>query len=263
MKKFLKIFFEIILILIILCFCLYISAIKIKDMNSNELKKQLTKTNEKIIENTIVDGKQEENTMVILNANNVTKTKHKLNDWRLVLVNSENSLPENFFVELSNIDSQRQFDTRAIGELIQMLKDAKKSRVGDLWVQSAYRSTERQEELFNNKVAEYISYGFSKEEAEERTLEYINKANTSEHNIGLAVDFNYINKEFEKSKAFLWLQENAENYGFVLRYKKEKEEITKVSYEPWHWRYVGVEHAKKMNELDMCLEEYVDFLETN
>ena len=123
-------------------------------------------------------------------------------------VNYENTLPEDFSIELTNIDSQRQFDSRAIGELIQMLKDAKKAKIGNLWVQSAYRSVERQEELFQNKVNEYISKGLSIEVAEERTLEFINKANTSEHNIGLAVDFNYIENTFDKTKAFKWLQEN-------------------------------------------------------
>ena len=57
-----------------------------------------------------------------------------------------------------------------------------------------------------------------------------------------------------------WLKENAEDYGFILRYEKEKEQITKVDYEPWHWRFVGKEHAVRMNELGLCLEEYVTFL---
>ena len=105
--------------------------------------------------------------------------------------------------------------------------------------------------------------GKSKEEAERLTLQTINKPGTSEHNLGLAVDLNYVNYDFEKSGAYKWLTENAEKYGFVQRYKKEKENITKVDYEPWHWRYVGEENAKKMNELDMCLEEYIDYLKKN
>ena len=56
--------------------------------------------------------------------------------------------------------------------------------------------------------------------------------------------------------------ENAENYGFVLRYPKEKTKITEIIYEPWHYRYVGVEHAKKMNQLGLCLEEYIEYLES-
>lgn len=264
MIKFLKIILKIVLIFAIILFCLYMSAMQIKEINSAEFAKEMNQMKQNIdAKDAIENISEDKNAMVILNANYIAKTKHKLNDWRLVLVNYENTLPEDFSIELSNIDSQRQFDSRAIGELNQMLKDAKKAKIGNLWVQSAYRSVERQEELFNNKVEEYVSMGLSVEMAEERTLEFINKANTSEHNIGLAVDFNYIENTFDKTKAFSWLQENAENYGFVLRYKKEKEDITKVSYEPWHWRYVGVEHAKKMNELDMCLEEYVEMLENS
>ena len=69
--------------------------------------------------------------------------------------------------------------------------------------------------------------------------------------------------DFENTKEFAWLVENAEDYGFILRYKKEKRDITKVNYEPWHWRYVGVEHAKEINKLDMCLEEYIEYLKIN
>ena len=72
------------------------------------------------------------------------------------------------------------------------------------------------------------------------------------------MDFNYVNREFENTAAFQWLQENAQDYGFILRYAEEKENITKVSYEPWHWRYVGEEHAKKMKSRNLCLEEYIE-----
>ena len=59
----------------------------------------------------------------------------------------------------------------------------------------------------------------------------------------------------------MWLKENAKDYGFVMRYPEEKAEITGVSYEPWHWRYVGKEHSYKMDELGMCLEEYIEYIE--
>ena len=194
------------------------------------------------------------------NNNSNKENKEKIDDWRLILVNYENELPENFKVELANIDSIRKFDKRAINELNQMLKDLKKSGIYNIWVQSAYRSVEYQNEIFNNKIDTYMETGLTKEEAENQTLKSINKPGTSEHNLGLAVDFNYVDNNFESLKGFKWLLENAENYGFILRYKKEKENITKIEYEPWHWRYVGKEHAKKINELDMCLEEYIKFL---
>lgn len=74
------------------------------------------------------------------------------------------------------------------------------------------------------------------------------------------MDFNYVNNSFEDTKEFNWLKQNAEKYGFILRYPKEKESITKMTYEPWHWRYVGEENAKKMKSLGLCLEEYIDYL---
>lgn len=186
----------------------------------------------------------------------------EINDWRLILVNNENPLPENFAVELANFDYARQFDKRAINELITMIKDMKAQGVKNIWVQSAYRSPEYQETLFNNKVKEFINMGKTQEEAEKMASKWVNKSETSEHNVGLAVDFNNVKQDFENTKEFKWLTENAENYGFILRYKKEKENITKVNYEPWHWRYVGAEHAKEINKLDMCLEEYIDYIKT-
>lgn len=196
------------------------------------------------------------------NNNTVKEVRNniKLDDWRITLVNYENVLPEDYEIELKNIDSIRQFDSRAIEELFLMMRAMKKDGITNIWVQSSYRSVARQKEIFDEKVRKYLAQGKSKEEAENLTLETINKPGTSEHNLGLAVDFNYVDYKFDELKGFKWLQQNAENYGFILRYRKDKEEITKVNYEPWHWRYVGVEHAKKINELDFCLEEYMDFL---
>lgn len=263
-----KSFFRIICVIIICVAIFVFSGIRIKDIdsitnentffnvanNENISKEETNNTNNNIVE---------ENSIILLNVENPIKTNQQLDDWRLVLVNFENPISENFKIELANIDSSRQFDARAIEELNALLKAAKDAKVGNLWVQSAYRSLEKQEELFNNKINEYMKMGKTREEAEELTRKYINESNTSEHNVGLAVDFNYINRDFEKSQAFTWLNENAEKYGFILRYRNDKVDITKVNYEPWHWRYVGVEHAQKINELDMCLEEYVEFLENN
>lgn len=216
-------------------------------------KKEKNKVNE-------IDSNEISNEELSNKDNENNHKKVDINDWRLTLVNYDNALPENYEVELSDIDKTRKFDSRAIGKLNQMIQAMKDDSILNIWVQSSYRSTEKQQKVFNEQVEEFMKQGKNKEEAEELTLKTINKPGTSEHNLGLAVDLNYVNYDFENSKAFAWLNENAEDYGFILRYKKEKEHITKVDYEPWHWRYVGEEHAKKMNELDMCLEEYVEYL---
>ena len=187
-------------------------------------------------------------------------SKKEIDDWRLTLANYENLLPENFTVKVSDIDKTRQFDSRAIGELNDMMNAMKKDGITNVWIQSAYRSVSRQKELYDNSVQKYLKQGKTQEEAEKLTDEYINKPGSSDHNLGLAVDFNYVDNKFEQLDGFKWLKNNAENYGFVLRYPKDKEDITKIAYESWHWRYVGVEHAKKMNELNMCLEEYIEYL---
>ena len=62
---------------------------------------------------------------------------------------------------------------------------------------------------------------------------------------------------FENTQAFKWLYENAQDFGFILRYPKDKQDITKIVYEPWHWRFVGVEAAQEMKKSGQCLEEYL------
>ena len=195
--------------------------------------------------------------------NQEKQPEKEITDWRLTLANYENLLPEDFTVKVEDIDKTRQFDARAINDLNNMMNAMKKDGITNIWVQSAYRSVARQKELYDASVKKYLQQGKTQEEAEELTNEYINKPGSSDHNLGLAVDFNMVDNKFEKLDGFKWLQKNAENYGFVLRYPKDKEDITKIAYESWHWRYVGTEHAKKMNELNMCLEEYIQYLKTH
>lgn len=215
------------------------------------------------------EEKKVETSSEIVEENNVIevvvpkKEKREINDWRLILVNKENPLPQDFTIELANVDKTRQVDKRIIEELKEMMQAMKNAGINNIWVQSAYRSVEYQEKLYNNKINEYLKLGLKKEEAESLTLKYINKPGESEHNLGLAVDFNRVNEDFKNTKAFKWLSINAKDYGFVMRYPEEKANITGIEYEPWHWRYVGKENAYKMEELDMCLEEYIEYLETN
>ena len=225
-----------------------------KLMKSN---KEPIAENEIKIENSTSQNENETNFEGI-NSNEMVKKE--ITDWRLVLVNHENVLPNDFHIELDKIDKIRSFDARAIGELKQMLENMKQDGITNVWVQSAYRSVERQEKLFQDKIEKYEAQGMSQEEAENLVLRKVNKPGTSEHNLGLAVDFNYVDYGFDETQGFQWLKQNAANYGFILRYEKEKEAITKVDYEPWHWRYVGKENAIKMNELKMCLEEYIEYL---
>ena len=197
---------------------------------------------------------------------NLTQITNKVEvtDWKLRLANYDNLLPEDFEVELANIDNSKdskQFDARAVKYLKDMINAMKKDGNTKIWCQSTYRSVKRQKELYNASVQKYLKQGKTQEEADKLTLEYINKPGGSDHNLGLAVDFNYVDNSFAKTSEYKWLLKNAENYGFILRYPEDKEDKTKIAYESWHWRYVGEENAKRMNELNMCLEEYVEYLQ--
>lgn len=254
-----KEFVEFILVLIIIGCIFCLTSIRIKEINQAEFSHEfalkaaeLEKENEKVVEENADDS------IFVLNEEYEAITTQE--DWRLVIASSNKPIHEGYEIPLDNIEENKEFDSRAIEDLQALLKAAKDKKAGNLWAQSAYRSNQRQEELFNNKVAEFVRIGKTQEEAEILTHRVINKPNESEHNLGLAVDFNTVNLSFEKTNVFKWLKENAKEYGFVLRYTKEKEDITGVSYEPWHWRYVGKEHAQKMEELGMCLEEYVEYL---
>ncbi len=211
--------------------------------------------------NTINDknGKRKDLTRVELPGERI-EIITEIDDWRLILVNSENPLPETFSIELAQVNGAKEFDARAANELMELLQDMKASGASNIWIQSAYRTPEYQDNLYQNKVQDFIIMGKSRQDAEILASRWVNKSETSEHNLGLAVDFNNVKRDFENTKEFAWLVENAENYGFILRYKKEKQDITKVNYEPWHWRYVGTEHAREINRLDMCLEEYIEYL---
>ena len=187
----------------------------------------------------------------------------KLSDWRLMLVNYENEMPKDYVPPLSNIDEARQFDSRAVDSLVQMMLDMNDAGINHIWAQSTYRDPKKQKHLIEESIQEYLEQGKSMEEAEALTARSIGEPYKSEHNLGLAVDFNDVNYAFENEKAFTWLMENAEKYGFILRYSADKEDITKIKYEPWHWRYVGPEYAKEMNDLGFCLEEYIEYLKNN
>ena len=125
-----------------------------------------------------------------------------------------------------------------------------------LQVNSGYRSYQEQVDLY----AEYVATN-----GEEYAKAYVADPGYSEHHTGLAMDLNvYVPGEgiyyVESYEPCAWFRENCEDYGFILRYPSEKVDITGINYESWHYRYVGTPHARIMEERDLCLEEYIDFL---
>ncbi len=183
-------------------------------------------------------------------------------DWQLTLVNPWNTLHTSYQVDLTEIDSRfgagKLFDARAVKYLNAMCEAALNDGVS-LSVISAHRTYDYQQMLYNNEVAEYKMYnpGCSEDEALKAAATEVARPGTSEHNLGLAVDFNSVEQNFENTDAFRWLNEHCTEYGFILRYSTSTQDITGVIYEPWHYRYVGKENAKKLRASGLTLEEYV------
>ena len=187
-----------------------------------------------------------------------------ISDWELLLVNKNHKIPEGYSVELEEVEKTHKVDKRITESLKQMLSDARKEGLSPI-ICSSYRTNAKQQKLYNNKVTQYKKWGYSSEEAKELASYWVAIPGTGEHETGLAVDIvskNYqiLDEKQEETAEQKWLIENSYKYGFVLRYPTNKKDITMINYEPWHYRYVGIDNATYMKEHDMCLEEYIDYL---
>lgn len=193
------------------------------------------------------------------------KIKAEANEWYLMLVNNDNPLPLDFVPETVSLPTEyycgnlTDIDARIAQPFMDMCDAAKNDGVS-LRARSPYRSIETQLWLFNNEVTKWKNAGFSEQEAEDKAATVVARPGTSEHASGLAIDINLSDESFEQTEAFAWLQENAADYGFILRYPEDKQDITGIIYESWHYRYVTPEHAKLIKSLGLCLEEYVEKL---
>lgn len=180
-------------------------------------------------------------------------------DKNLILVNSDHKLPDGYQPDLVSMYGV-QIDRRA-AEAYKKMDAAAASDGISIWISSAYRSSEKQGKLFHKEVASASDSCSSPQEAEAFAEKSVARPGYSEHSTGLAMDLNGVRDDFDTTPAFHWLGEHAQKYGFVLRYPKDKQEITKIKYEPWHYRYVGVKNAEAMKKNNLCLEEYLDFLQ--
>ena len=178
-------------------------------------------------------------------------------DELLVLVNKNNQLSNDYIpknlesisLRYANKDKYLRKEAKDAFEKLSSEAAALGYRIVAV---SAYRDYNYQNELFNYYV-------------EEKGLEYAldcsAKPGHSEHQTGLAVDVEGENKDydnFEDTKEFSWMKDNAHRFGFILRYPKGKEHITGFKYEPWHYRYVGINIATEIYEKNITLEEYLN-----
>ena len=153
-------------------------------------------------------------------------------EWNLILVNRNHYIPNNYQVELTELSNGKKVDSRIYPEL--------------------------QQKIMDEKINEYEKQGYSAKEAKKRAEKYVAIPDTSEHQLGLSVDINADTDKCSSEKVYQWLDENAYKYGFVKRYPEDKTDITGISNEPWHYRYVGTTVAKIMKEENLCLEEYLE-----
>lgn len=181
--------------------------------------------------------------------------------WSLILVNPWNPIPEDYSVTLIQLRNNQAVHERCYPDLQDMMDACRADGLSPL-ICSSYRTQEYQETLYNNHVQKLMAQGYTRAEAEAETEIVIAIPGTSEHQLGLAVDIvdlNYqiLDRTQEETDVQKWLMEHCWEYGFILRYPRGKSEVTGISYEPWHYRYVGKEAAKEIAEAGICLEEYI------
>lgn len=194
---------------------------------------------------------------------NLDKTFYKdvlqtdLEKDNLLIVNKFYYLEEDFIPDnLVSIDSKYgrgEIKEEAYQAFLELYEKASKEDLHP-YISSPYRSYNRQNQLYTN---------YSNKDGINKADTYSARPGYSEHQTGLAMDLGTSNNtninDFENSKEFEWMQKNAHKYGFILRYPKGKEYITGYMYEPWHYRYVGVEAATYIYEHNITYEEYYEY----
>lgn len=184
----------------------------------------------------------------------------------LILINKSNAIDGSYEPEtlVKVKDAQKNIELSKTAEMAleAMFKEMRAQGFKNVFVTSAYRSYSYQNSLFNNYINEEMARGLSYEKAKEKVLTYSAYPGTSEHHTGLCVDLmtdsmTELDESFADDPVYGWLLENAWKFGFILRFPEDKTDITGYSFEPWHYRFVGREHAYKIYSQGLCLEEYV------
>lgn len=221
----------------------------LSELNKKELERESDKI--KIISDTegVVDSGTESGFYDFKNWNSSCKPE-------LVVINAGNRLEDNKDLKIK-VCRGKEVGAVLASDLEQMICDAKKEGI-ILWISSGYRSIDLQTRLFKRQMErEKSKEVIDNEEAEKRAARIVARPYTSEHNTGLAIDFNGVEDNFYTTKEYKWLINNAHKYGFIERYQKKWQSHTGVIYEPWHFRYVGKEVAPLIRESGLCLEDYV------
>ncbi len=183
--------------------------------------------------------------------------------WALTLINKTYPLDKKYSPTLSPVveGSSVTADSR-VSEAYQLMYADALTAGYVLTPYSAYCSYQGQQTIYNNKIQSFIFQGMTEEEAKANAEKRIEPAGCSENGAGLSVDIISASTGFSSTDEYKWLTQNAFKYGFVLRYPDDKTDITGMIYQPWHWRYVGIEAAIEMKNNNQCLEEYLGVVST-
>ncbi|MCR5773452.1 MAG: M15 family metallopeptidase [Lachnospiraceae bacterium] len=248
-----------------------------KDESSDEITKEDVELQEEDLERIVEDsekaakdfnrrnGLNENDSGILIEDENGNMVSPDFDDdWSLILINKDHLIPDDYTFELATITDSVTSDVRCAGALVKMIRGARNDNVY-LYVASPFRDLERQTFVFNRKVESIMKEGYDYDEAYQMASEVVAIPGTSEHQVGLAFDlvtdgYWKLDEGFAYTDGGKWLAENAPDYGFILRYPKGKEDITKIEFEPWHYRYVGVKAAKEMQRLGLTLEEYDEMI---
>lgn len=180
-----------------------------------------------------------------------------ITQWQYVCANVDRLLPSDYAPELTELEGGQYFDSRAVDALKEFIAAARSEGLTVI-LSSSYRSYSTQQYLFNNKVAQTGS--------EEAAAKIVAIPGSSEHQLGLSADivdgyYQYMNESLAETELLKWMYAHCQEYGFILRYPEDKQDITKIMFEPWHFRYVGEEAASYIMENGLCLEEFVALYE--
>lgn len=190
----------------------------------------------------------------------------KEDDPALILVNPWHYIPDGYEPELETVQGKYQMDKIAASSAKELVAAAKAAGY-DMQLCSAYRTVQKSAELYERQVKQWIGYGYDEETAKVEAAKWVAPPGTSEHHTGLAMDlvssdywgqYSDLEHAYENFDSFKWMVSHCAEYGFILRYPKDKQDVTGITYEPWHYRYVGREAAVYIMENGLCLEEYLE-----
>ncbi|MFJ7756403.1 VanY-A/VanY-F/VanY-M family D-Ala-D-Ala carboxypeptidase [Peribacillus muralis] len=141
------------------------------------------------------------------------------------------------------LDSEMKLSENVAQEFLKMISAAEKDGVHHFLINSGYRDLNEQREIYQKAGPDYAL-----------------PAGYSEHNLGLSLDVGSSQMKMSEAPEGKWIEKNAWKYGFILRYPRDKIDITGIQYEPWHIRYVGLPHSAIMHKKNFALEEYLKYL---